>query len=149
MNVMHQNAFVAESVNPLVALSYQNDVLVKRFSKRNNVPLKKAHHLFEEMKKFLIVCRILGEPCSPSKDIDEMWHHFILHTRDYRDFCMTYLGKFIHHNPTEAPVISSRKSMIDLAEKIFGSIDRKLWPSTEKVACDSFCSSDDYCSGDS
>jgi len=148
MNIAQQSAVIVQNANPLMALSYQNDVLIKRFSKRNNVSLKKSYHLFEEMKKFLIICRMLGESCSPSKDLDEMWHHFILYTRDYKDFCITYLGKFIHHNPTETPVVSSRRSMIELAEKTFGSIDRSLWPSTEKIACNSFCSGDDYCSGD-
>ena len=31
--------------------------------------------------------------------IDDMWHIFILHTRDYAEFCHRYFGRFIHHEP--------------------------------------------------
>ncbi|MEL6868036.1 MAG: hypothetical protein AAFP19_26670 [Bacteroidota bacterium] len=30
--------------------------------------------------------------------IDEMWHTFILFTKEYHDFCMKYFGRFLHHN---------------------------------------------------
>ncbi|MFC3909139.1 hypothetical protein ACFORL_08630 [Legionella dresdenensis] len=33
-------------------------------------------------------------------DIDNMWHTFLLFTRDYHDFCNEYLnGNFFHHDP--------------------------------------------------
>jgi hypothetical protein len=35
----------------------------------------------------------------PMKEIDDMWHEFILFTQDYADFCNHYFGEFIHHKP--------------------------------------------------
>lgn len=32
--------------------------------------------------------------------LDEMWHTFILFTKDYGDFCHEMFGHFIHHLPT-------------------------------------------------
>jgi hypothetical protein len=33
-------------------------------------------------------------------DIDNMWHTFLLFTRDYQEFCHIYLnGIFFHHDP--------------------------------------------------
>ena len=32
--------------------------------------------------------------------IDEMWHTFLLYSKDYYDFCHQYLGRMIHHRPT-------------------------------------------------
>ncbi len=32
--------------------------------------------------------------------IDEYWHTFVLHTRDYEAFCRTQFGLFIHHSPS-------------------------------------------------
>lgn len=29
--------------------------------------------------------------------LDEMWHTFILHTREYFSFCQTYFGDYFHH----------------------------------------------------
>ncbi|MCB1828432.1 MAG: hypothetical protein KDH94_08380 [Coxiellaceae bacterium] len=34
------------------------------------------------------------------KEIDDMWHTFILFTKPYADFCDHYFGQFIHHFPT-------------------------------------------------
>lgn len=34
-----------------------------------------------------------------SKDVDNLWHSFILFTIHYASFCDTYNGKFIHHIP--------------------------------------------------
>lgn len=37
----------------------------------------------------------------PSVVVDEVWHEFILHTRDYEAFCEKYLGFFLHHVPND------------------------------------------------
>jgi hypothetical protein len=29
--------------------------------------------------------------------LDEMWHVFILHTRDYMHFSLNYFGEYVHH----------------------------------------------------
>src|SRR5579864_3397426 len=33
------------------------------------------------------------------REIDDMWHEFILFTRDYTDFCQQYFGEYVHHLP--------------------------------------------------
>jgi hypothetical protein len=33
------------------------------------------------------------------KEIDDMWHEFILFTEDYTEFCQRYFGKYLHHLP--------------------------------------------------
>ena len=37
---------------------------------------------------------------SEMKEIDDMWHTFLLFTKDYISFCKEYLGRFFHHSPT-------------------------------------------------
>jgi hypothetical protein len=37
----------------------------------------------------------------PSKEVDELWHMFILFTKDYREFCQNYIGQFLDHVPLE------------------------------------------------
>ncbi len=37
----------------------------------------------------------------PSKEVDELWHTFILFTADYREFCYKYLGQFLDHVPLD------------------------------------------------
>lgn len=35
----------------------------------------------------------------PSRVVDEVWHEFILMSRDYADFCNRAFGSFLHHVP--------------------------------------------------
>lgn len=36
------------------------------------------------------------------RDIDNIWHTFLLFTQDYNEFCQRYLnGEFFHHQPLE------------------------------------------------
>lgn len=40
------------------------------------------------------------------KEIDNMWHTFLLFTQDYHVFCQRYLnGYFFHHQPIESSEI--------------------------------------------
>jgi hypothetical protein len=35
----------------------------------------------------------------PSQVTDDLWHEFILYTRDYDEFCKKSFGRFFHHTP--------------------------------------------------
>jgi len=35
----------------------------------------------------------------PSQVVDDLWHEFILFTRDYQAFCKAAFGNFLHHTP--------------------------------------------------
>lgn len=43
----------------------------------------------------------------PSQVVDDLWHEFILYTRQYDEFCTKAFGKFLHHTP--AVVLSADK----------------------------------------
>lgn len=96
-------------------LQYSNSVVLKRFE--NNYPhdAARAQQLFTEMLRYLWLCEkhdfdLKNQPNNPvlqfipvmhqeMRAIDNMWHEFILITRDYHDFCHQYFGHFIHHEP--------------------------------------------------
>lgn len=40
-----------------------------------------------------------GSLAMPSRVVDDLWHAFMLHTREYADFCTATLGRFLHHTP--------------------------------------------------
>jgi len=42
----------------------------------------------------------------PSQVVDELWHEFILYTRNYQEFTKRAFGSFLHHTP--AVVLSSK-----------------------------------------
>lgn len=35
----------------------------------------------------------------PSQVVDDLWHEFILYTRNYQVFCHSAFGRFLHHSP--------------------------------------------------
>lgn len=91
-------------------LAYQNDDVICRFLDKYNVTEQEALDLFAETKKFLYLSHF--EPVFISDDmvmIDEMWHNFILFTKDYHHFCINYFGKFKHHQPTSKAEKEERK----------------------------------------
>ena len=53
--------------------------------------------LFPENEELNFICGIHSE----MKEIDDMWHIFLLFTKDYMTFSKKYLGEFFHHSPTD------------------------------------------------
>jgi hypothetical protein len=36
------------------------------------------------------------------REVDNMWHNFILYTKDYHEFCQRFFGEYLHHQPDVA-----------------------------------------------
>lgn len=83
--------------------SYNNEDLIFRFLEMYEIDEAEAIDIFEETKKWLWLCSnskfdlIIDDSLVI---IDEMWHNFILFTKEYDAFCKEYLGIYIHHQPT-------------------------------------------------
>ena len=56
-----------------------------------------------------------------SRDVDEVWHIFILFTKDYARFCDEVFGFFLHHQPTTV-----RRGLSRRVRRIAGNLG--LWP---------------------
>lgn len=48
------------------------------------------------------------------KDIDNMWHIFLLFTKDYQQFCSQYFNEFIHHVPGVAQTLPKEESYYEI-----------------------------------
>lgn len=128
-------------------IQYRNEVVIDRFSKVHHVTLQEAEEIFQELMKFLYVCAYIPASSPPSAVVDEMWHTFIIFTADYFKFCVDYVGRFLHHQPTDKPYIGNRPDMLDFAERSFGRIDDKYWyhitktlPGTLRTCGKNWCS---------
>ncbi|UOQ70194.1 hypothetical protein [Hymenobacter cellulosilyticus] len=86
---------------PLAAiLAYQNEDVISRFTDLLAVEEEEARDIFQETKKFLYLSQLT--PAFIPDDLlilDEMWHNFILFTREYQDFCQAHFQKYLHHLP--------------------------------------------------
>lgn len=103
---------VKTNMNDLTrVLQYENKNVLFRFLNLYNVSIEDARELFEETKKWLYAVAVNRELYKKGEIdfiigvnddlliLDEMWHNFILFTKDYNDFCNKYFGFFINHQP--------------------------------------------------
>ncbi len=98
------------------ALRYKNDRVVNKFRVLYAVSLSEAQEIASEAYRWLWLNARLKQDRSQNLEgiprilvihsgmvvVDEYWHTFVLHTRDYEQFCKDYLGTFIHHSPATA-----------------------------------------------
>lgn len=98
-----------------LALTYENPALLARYQRDYPQHTLPADIALQEIIKYLWMTEKqrqdrLAFPENPAlnfsarmypemAEIDNMWHTFLLFTRDYADFCERYLGRFIHHVP--------------------------------------------------
>ncbi|MBM3894196.1 hypothetical protein FJ366_01210 [Candidatus Dependentiae bacterium] len=72
--------------------------------------------LEKELRRFLYLClqNKNGGTGMYSKDVDNLWHAFILHTPEYVDFSNLTKGSYIHHIP-KRPNEPQKKDSTDFA----------------------------------
>lgn len=96
-------------------LKFTHQKVIESFARNHNVSEKKACLLFEDMLRYLWLSKKheldrIHKKDDPAlafqfvmheemRDIDNMWHNFILYTHDYIDFCNHYFGEYLHHIP--------------------------------------------------
>jgi hypothetical protein len=131
MNVMASEAcHDVASLNDL--MEFQHGRLLGRLQKKLGIDTEDAQDLFEDLKRFLFIAGTTKEPMAPPERIDEAWHHFILFTRDYEDFCEKFFGKFIHHKPYGPEEIAANdgsiiKRTIARTREVFGDVLSENW----------------------
>lgn len=115
------------------------DLLIERFMQEHGTDELEALEQFEEVKKFLVVCASdRSRSFAPSKQLDEMWHSFVLFTPDYVRFCKA-LGGYVHHRPTREVMHQSYRNTLEVMPQIFGDINQEWWRTPLGATCDSMC----------
>ena len=120
-------------------MNYQHEGLLHRYSMDYGVSKKEAIRCFDALKQFMIVCAVKPGYKVTSDPIDRMWHTFLLFTRDYKDFCVNNLGKFIEHEPFENAMPDLYLETRRFAKEYFGELDEGLWRVDAKADCSSGC----------
>lgn len=83
-------------------LAYENPRVIRGFLRDYDLEPAEVRLLFREMLKLVWLHDRLGGKYAiwwSWKPLDDMWHWFVLHTRDYEDFCLRYFGRMVHHDP--------------------------------------------------
>ncbi|OGO95070.1 MAG: hypothetical protein A3F10_00595 [Coxiella sp. RIFCSPHIGHO2_12_FULL_42_15] len=104
-------------VNLNKIFEYKNQAIFNRYTTSYPNNQLNAENAFKELAKYLWLtykhqkdketypneeslnfnCSVFSE----MSEIDDMWHTFLLFTKDYMNFCHTYFGCYMHHVPTE------------------------------------------------
>lgn len=95
-------------------LEYRNPAVLKLYEQNHSQNKLSAEQAWPEMLKYLWLTQKLlkdqrenpnenlPEECvmlRSMQEVDDMWHEFILFTKDYAAFCDRYFGTFLHHLP--------------------------------------------------
>lgn len=115
---------------------YKNASVIRRFQKEYPAKKEDAEQIFEDLLSFFWCSKKLQEERKLSeargevkdglsfhfimdeemKDMDLMWHVFLLYTQDYAEFCEKYFGEFLHHLPDLIP--DQRVQTFDYLEQL-------------------------------
>lgn len=82
---------------------------------RHGFDPRSAPEALKELKVFFAACARNEVSLSPpSQECDDLWHAFIIETRDYAAFCDAAFGGFLHHSSDVSPAIlaESRKNAL-------------------------------------
>ena len=84
-------------------MNYQMPHIITRYRKDYNVSEDTAKVHEVELKRYFILAVDKTDDEDPlgmmSTQVDNLWHTFLLFTKDYQAFCHDMFGKFIHHIP--------------------------------------------------
>lgn len=118
------------------ALTYTNSSVVCRYAMRLGLSNSEAQVHWQELMKFLTVCAASDDAYCPSRELDQIWHEFLLHTRDYDEFCTEVLGVFVHHEPTDVAEPERYRETLRAMERHFGPLKEALWPHLAEEGAD-------------
>jgi hypothetical protein len=124
------------------------DKLIFRVMANDDADPATAEKAVEQALAFLIACALNPDAhLCPSEQVDAGWHAFILHTRDYAEFCERVAGRFIHHRPADPGERADGPAAIGdtiAAMRAAGlRVDPELWvPAAQCSQCHQGCHDD-------
>jgi hypothetical protein len=129
------------------ALAYDAPFLIEKLMKDHVVEsAEEAEALFREVKRYLVMVAADRTVvwAMHSLRVDQVWHQFILFTRQYIDYCRQNFGRYIQHAPSTAPPVeglaprrpSTFKQLAEAYEKLFDEPLPDLWYDEKNVTMD-------------
>lgn len=126
------------------ALAFEAPYLIEKLVKDHIVgTADEGQALFREVKRYLVLTasdRTVAWAMY-SLRIDQVWHQFILFTRQYIDYCRNNFDKYIQHAPSTAPAVEGVAKLVpstldmfaDKYMELFGERLPDLWYDEKNV----------------
>jgi hypothetical protein len=115
------------AISLTILLQYKNQAVIERYERDFPNNALNGEAAFTELMKYFWLANhhkiirnldpdneALNFSCylfPEMKEIDDIWHSFLLFTKDYMEFCDTYFGEFQHHTPIESDEIASNEEI--------------------------------------
>jgi hypothetical protein len=153
LGIRERSAFSPEQITMLTALeSYDLWFVTERIERKQLLPAEVTVAALTEFRKYMALIGLgYRRLAMTSKEVDEIWHQFILFTREYQEFCHTVFGEFIHHAPVTSrdPLAPGGvERFVDAYRDVFGEL-HPLWQGAitcEDEDCKGGCGGDGDCS---
>ena len=127
-------AAITKEIDMEKVMSYHHEETVQRFISNYDVTYEESFEIFQETKKFLaLMARYPKEHVFAVESIyvlDEMWHTFLMFTKDYQDFCVEHFGFMIHHEPMKKAEKEQTREMLATDK---AAAEEVLRPNIEKL----------------
>lgn len=105
---------------------YSFEEIRERILKEEAIAPDRVDEAILEFRKYFMLIALGNTGLGmTSKEVDEVWHTFILFTISYMDFCNDVFGTYLHHQPNTSinPLPSnSGQKMRDAYHKVFGEV---------------------------
>jgi hypothetical protein len=101
LNVLENVCLSTEQTNRLrVIEEYDLWFVTERVAQKGTLAAERIPEAVIEFKKYVALL-VLGHKSlgMHSYEVDEIWHNFIMFTREYGEFCQRTAGQMIHHRP--------------------------------------------------
>jgi len=85
-----------------IAETFSLEPVLARYCKEEGLSMEIALDHRREMLRFLALCGTAtqhGKFYGMTGTVDELWHTFVIFTREYATFCDAVAGRFLHHVP--------------------------------------------------
>ncbi|HLC92110.1 MAG TPA: hypothetical protein VJH23_00180 [archaeon] len=113
--------------------------VLERYMRTEKTTRENAREHEREVRRYMILRALYPSARFPLANgpVDELWHTFLLFTKEYSAFCSVVADGFIHHNPgpaspTPEQIKEAKKDFADFVEKYNAVFHEappsELWP---------------------
>lgn len=105
--------------------------VIERVVAESNISREVASEILTDLLKYLSACAAYPDAgFRPTKVIDCVWHHFLLHSKIYIRFCQSLGVTYIHHEPDDPSCPAGRiwrKSARQVLDEAGISYNSEYW----------------------
>lgn len=137
------------------AMSFDMQSVLERYKKDYQVQDELIALHRQELMRYLVMCSLSPKENIEmmSKEVDQLWHTFILFTKEYARFCKQVADRFIHHVPNVEKQVNNIKEKAETFMRTYTTLFREapnsiVWNQLYTINAQIECGDCHECMGD-